>query len=237
MLPEQQTSSAPLWVGLNAKSRVGLCLKRRTPEPLVLASASPRRQEIMRLLDYPFVVRPGEADETLLPGEEPASAARRLAELKARAVEAQERYVIGADTLVVNGTIILGKPADAAEAEAMLRRLRGRQHAVVTGVAVLDRATDRTTTGALTTEVWMRDYADAEIAAYIAAGEPFDKAGGYAIQDPIFRPVARTRGCYLNVIGLPLCLLLYLLWQAGVPVPPPDRQRSGFLCPGCVFST
>jgi MAF protein len=205
--------------------------------PLVLASASPRRREILATLGLPFVVRAGDVDESPLAREEPASLARRLAEAKARAVAANagERYVAGADTVVVLDGALLGKPADDAAATAMLRSLRGREHQVVSGVAVLDRIAGRCAVGALSTRVWMRDYGDDEVARYVASGEPLDKAGAYAIQDPHFRPVARIEGCYLNVVGLPLCLLLNLLWEAGVEVAPPEPERVGRLCPHCAL--
>ncbi len=209
-----------------------------TTRQLVLASASPRRREILAALGVPFLVYASDLAEAPLPAEGAATAARRLALAKALAVtgEVRERYIVGADTLVVYQGALLGKPADATEATAMLRRLRAARHEVVSGVAVVDRATGRQAVGELTTAVWMRDYGEDEIAAYVASGEPFDKAGAYAIQDPIFRPVARWQGCYLNVVGLPLCLLLYLLWEVGlaIPAPPPARLRP--LCPGCIFT-
>jgi MAF protein len=187
----------------------------------------------------PFVVRASDVPEDTLPSESPEAAVERLAVAKAAAVgaTAAERFVIGADTVVVCDGDILGKPAGAAEARAMLRRLRGRGHTVTSGIAVLDRESGRQAAGSLTTTVWMRPYGDDEIEAYIASGDPFDKAGAYAIQDPGFRPVARIEGCYLCVVGLPLCLLTYLLWQAGVPVSPPDRAAVKPLCPNCVFSS
>lgn len=212
-------------------------LSRAGREPLVLASSSPRRQEIVRILGLPFVVRAADVDEAALPGEPPETAVQRLAEAKVRwvAAAAAERYVVGADTVVVLGGAILGKPADAGEAAAMLRSLRGREHGVVSGVAALDRVEGRLALGAARTRVWMRGYGDDEIARYAASGEPLDKAGAYAIQDPHFRPVARFEGCYLNVVGLPLCLLLDLLWEVGVEVAPPDPARVRRLCPHCVL--
>lgn len=208
-----------------------------TPYPLVLASASPRRREILEALGVPYVVRASDVAEAPLGGEPAVATAKRLAVEKAAqvAANARERLVVGADTVVVHQGTILGKPADDAEAAAMLRRLRGRRHDVVSGVAVIDRHSGRTLVEALATAVWMREYGDDEVARYIARGEPFDKAGAYAIQDPHFRPVDRIDGCYLNVVGLPLCLLLSLLWQAGVPVPPPAPDRVRPLCPSCVL--
>ncbi|MHB1130929.1 MAG: Maf family protein [Chloroflexota bacterium] len=210
---------------------------RAVPAHLVLASASPRRREILGALGLPFVVRAADVDETPTAGESPAATVCRLAVAKARAVtlEPEERFVIAADTMVVLEGEVLGKPADPAEATTMLCRLRARPHEVISGVAVLDHAGGRLAADALTTRVWMRDYADAEIAAYVASGEPFDKAGAYAIQDPVFRPVARLEGCYLNVVGLPLCLLLSLLWEAGASLDPPDPRQIRRLCPHCLL--
>jgi len=208
-----------------------------SPYPLVLASSSPRRREIVAALGAPFVIHAAGVDEAPLPGESAATAARRLAEDKAlaAAADAPGRYVVGADTVVVLAGEILGKPADAAAATAMLRHLRGRRHDVVSGVAVVDRQSGRRFAGALATAVWMRHYRDAEIARYVGRGEPFDKAGAYAIQDRDFNPVGSIAGCYLNVVGLPLCLLLYLLALAGVALPPPSSALLQRLCPNCVL--
>lgn len=191
----------------------------------------------MAVLDLPFVVRASDIPEVTLPGEAPVAAAQRLAAAKAAGVAAtaRERFVIGADTVVVCGDDIIGKPADAAEARAMLRRLRGREHTVTSGVAVHESVSGRQVVGSLTTTVWMRPFADAEIEAYVVTGDPLDKAGAYAIQHPVFRPVERIEGCYLNVVGLPLCLLLHLLWQAGAPVHPPEPALVRPLCPRCVL--
>ncbi len=118
----------------------------------------------------------------------------------------------------------------------MLACLRGRRHEVTSGVAVVDARSGRTGVGLLTTGVWMREYSAEEVESYIASGDPFDKAGAYAIQDPGFHPVARIEGCYLNVMGLPLCLLLDVLWEAGALVAPPDPARVRPLCHHCVLS-
>lgn len=206
--------------------------------PLVLASGSPRRRELLALLGLPFVVRVSDVTEDVLPGETPQAAVERLAAAKALAVAAQasERYVIGADTLVICDGDILAKPADAREARAMLRRLRDREHQVASGIAIVDRARGRVTSGALTTRVWMRAYGEEEIEAYVLSGEPMDKAGAYAIQDPVFRPVARLEGCYLTVVGFPLCLLVYLLGEAGVDTLRANGRAVAPVCPACVFS-
>jgi MAF protein len=159
----------------------------------------------------------------LLP--EPAVAAVNVAAAKARALQPEEDEVIlAADTLVVADGHVLGKPVDADEAAGMLRQLRGRTHQVISGVALrgLDEAQ---WCGAVATSVVMRAYAEHEIEAYVARGEPFDKAGAYAVQDEAFRPVERLEGCYLNVVGLPLCAAAAGLTALGVSVecagPPP----------------
>lgn len=185
------------------------------PRPLVLASASPRRRELLATLGRPFSVQAADLDESRLPGEEPLAYGLRLAQAKALAVAEslgdQAATVLGADTLVVLDGAILGKPADAAEATAMLRRLRGRAHRVLTAVALVDAARGRVRLGAGHTTVHMRPYTEAELAAYVAGGDPLDKAGAYAIQHAGFSPVARLEGSETNVIGLPLGVVVYLL--------------------------
>ena len=171
---------------------------------------------------------PAHVDESVLPGELPQAYVRRLVDTKARAVLSTVRdldrpqgsstaqfVVIAADTAVVDGTDILGKPEDAQEAEAMLRSLRGRTHQVYTGLAAL-AADGRLLDDICVSEVVMRDYSDAEMMAYIASGDPLDKAGAYAIQHAGFRPVERLQGCYANVMGLPVCHLVRLLAGFGM---------------------
>jgi septum formation protein len=152
--------------------------------------------------------------------DDPAVAAVNVAVAKARAIEAQaDEVVLAADTLVVCDEHVLAKPAHASEARDMLRRLRGRTHRVLSGVAL---RTDEGVQwcGMVATSVVMREYAPDEVEAYIARGEPFDKAGGYAVQDQAFRPVERLEGCYLNVVGLPLCAVAAGLSCLGREVPP-----------------
>lgn len=185
--------------------------------PVILASASPRRRELFALLGVPFSVRTAEVDETPRPGETPAHTVARLALSKASAVaEPHDSLVVAADTLVVLNGEVLGKPADAGEAIAMLRRLRGRAHQVLTGFVVLDTASNTTHMEVVTTRVKMRTYSPAEIAAYIASGDPLDKAGAYAIQHPDFAPVAKLDGCPANVMGLPVCRLAQALRACGL---------------------
>jgi MAF protein len=182
-------------------------MHQRAPR-LVLASASPRRRELLARLLPQFGVAIPVVDESPLGTESPAALARRLATAKARAIgRAQpQAAVLAADTVVALDEDSLGKPADAAEARAMLVRLRGRVHRVITAVCLLPPGS-QPLTGARETCVRMRDYDDAEIRAYVETGDPLDKAGAYAIQDRRFRPVAGIRGCYTNVVGLPLCLV------------------------------
>jgi septum formation protein len=148
---------------------------------------------------------PSDVDETPLPGESPRQTALRLAERKAGSVAAPGagEVVIGADTVVALGDRQLGKPVDRSDATRMLRALRGRQHRVVTAVAL--RGPTGTQRAVRETAVSLRAYAEREIEAYIQSGRPFDKAGAYAIQDEDFAPGAGIEGCYLNVVGLPLC--------------------------------
>jgi len=185
---------------------------------LVLASGSPRRRELLADLGVEFVVRVADVAETQREGEAPEAYARRLAEEKARAVAAGlvGGYVLGADTIVVDGGEVLGKPADADEARALLRRLRGRRHVVITAMALVDAEAERARVVAEHSGVWLRAVSDAEIEAYVATGDPMDKAGGYAVQHVGFRPVARIEGSETNVIGLPLARLGWLLQGMGV---------------------
>ena len=173
-----------------------------------------------------------------LPGEQPKEYVLRLAEEKARAAAGDapvDALVIAADTTVVDGSEILGKPADAVQAEAMLRRLRGGSHLVYTALAVLRPADGKLLTDCCRTEVPMRDYSDEEITAYIATGDPLDKAGAYAIQHDGFRPVERLWGCYANVMGLPLCHLVRTLEKTGaIPetdIPQACQAALGYDCP------
>lgn len=197
---------------------------------LILASASPRRRSLIQLLGRPVSVRPAAVDEDSVSDPDPAVNVVRTARLKAEAAAAaldSEGIVIAADTTVVLDGDMLNKPAGAAEACAMLRRLRGRTHHVHTGLVVLDAGSGRASTAVSTTAVTMRDYDDAEIDAYVASGDPLDKAGSYAIQHAGFRPVAELSGCYTGVVGFPLCRLVGALRERGVSVDLPVAVESG----------
>ena len=190
--------------------------------PLILASRSPRRHRLLAYLDLPFRVVIPQVEEDFAPVAtgKPEDLAEALALAKAEAVASEEGegIVIAADTIVVDGDTILGKPADSSEAAAMLRRLRGKTHRVITGRAVVDAGGGQRPASHVVTAVHMRPYSDAEIAAYVARGDPLDKAGAYAIQDEQFHPVGSYDGCYCNVVGLPLKALLILLRRAGLDI-------------------
>ncbi len=191
---------------------------------LILASASPRRQELLRCAGIPFTVHPADIDEAPLAGEAPRECAERLAQEKALAVFQRnpQQCVLGADTMVVVDEVILGKPRDADDAARMLRLLSGRTHAVITGVCVVGPATSpqlpvarESKTASETTLVTMCEISEEEIRCYIATGEPMDKAGAYAIQGMASRWIPRIDGDYSNVVGLPVALVYRLLRERG----------------------
>ena len=189
---------------------------------LILASASPRRQELIQLLGMPWRVMVAKVDEESVSHPDPAQDVIETARLKA--ADAVRRspdssVIVAADTTVVLDGRRLNKPADEVEALNMLRRLRGRTHHVHTGIVVVNKNSGRWVTDVATVEVPMRAYGEAEMAAYAATGDPLDKAGAYAIQHPDFRPVVDLTGCYAAVVGLPLCHLVRALAQVGVDVP------------------
>jgi MAF protein len=221
--------------------------------PLILASSSPRRRELLGLSGLGFEVRPAAVDETARPGESPEAFARRMSHTKAGLVAGgaaagapanipagtpanvpAAAVIIGADTIVVldDETLagdepaapsILGKPSGPGQAVEMLQRLRARSHRVLTAVSVVDTATGAQRDDLVTAGVPMRHYSDDEIRAYVATGNPLDKAGAYAIQFAGFQPVdlPRFHDCFATVMGLPVCSVLGLLAQAGVEAPLP----------------
>ena len=176
---------------------------------LVLASASPRRREILKLAGIPCSVRPADVDESLLDGESPDEYVRRLAEAKARAVRQPGETVLGADTAVVIDGHILGKPSDAADASRMLRLLSGCTHDVITGVCLLGAEACQNLSE--TTKVTFSELTASEIDSYVATGEPLDKAGAYGIQGAASKFIERIDGCYFNVVGLPISRVYKLL--------------------------
>jgi septum formation protein len=192
--------------------------------PVVLASSSPRRRELLGLIGIRPHVDPADIDEAWISGELPEPHADRLARAKAQVVAARrpDSVVIAADTIVVVDGEILGKPRDAEDAEAMLRRLSGRDHLVHTAIAVAYR--NDTASGVETTRVWFRPLTEAVIAAYVATGEPRDKAGAYGIQGYGAVLVERIDGDYFTVMGLGLGRLVALLGAIGF-----DYRFDGFV--------
>lgn len=186
----------------------------------MLASTSPRRRELLARLGIAFEVRLVHVEESWVQGESPWSYARRTASEKLAAARVcwPDRAVVAADTVVELEEVALGKPASPQEAVSMLQALRGRMHQVHTAVAASSRGRSRMVV--CTTLVEMRAYTDDEITQYIATREPFDKAGGYAIQDPYFAPVRHIRGLYSNVVGLPLGPTARLLMALGLSLGP-----------------
>jgi septum formation protein len=239
------------------------------PRPLVLASASPRRYELLSLLGTPFTTLQAGTEERARPGESPPAAVQRFAREKAAAiagridgrdavavgeqvdgrhaivigadtivaaqVDGRHAIVIGADTIVVLDGRILGKPSDAAEAREMLLALRDRIHQVYTALALIPLPAGEPLACLALTDVPMRDYTDTEIERYVASGDPFDKAGAYAIQNHGFHPVPHLTGCYANVMGLPLCHLTAQLRRLDVhppvDVPQACQAATGYDCP------
>ncbi len=186
--------------------------------PIVLASTSPRRRELLKQIGLDFSVVPADVDERALPGERAEVHALRLAREKAEVVAGKiaRGVVIAADTIVVLDGQILGKPAGPADARRMLAQLSGREHSVMTGIAVAEVPAGRLATDLAVTAVRFRQLAPEEIDAYVATGEPLDKAGAYGIQEKGALFVEKIDGCYSNVVGLPLARLGFLLKSFGV---------------------
>jgi MAF protein len=216
---------------------------KRVDQQLYLASNSPRRKELLSLIGCEYNLLPAQVDETPLPNEDGMEYVERIAKSKALAAAHKtvvNGVIIAADTAVIgrkkNGkTEIFGKPKDQSEATEMLRKLRGHTHQVFTALSIL-----RTQDGAIlfdccATDVPMRSYSNEEIYAYVASGDPMDKAGAYAIQHAGFHPVEKLQGCYANVMGLPLCHLTRSLTQLGIPpktdVPQTCQAALGYNCP------
>ena len=212
--------------------------RESTPQ-LILASASPRRRELLALTPWRAQIKPAQADERPLVGEDAAGVAQRLSRVKAHSVAGQVpagSLVLAADTVVVLNGAILGKPADAGEARGMLKTLRGREHEVITGITLLAAGDSWEANDACRTRVPMRDYTSAEAEAYVRSGAALDKAGAYGIQDRGFEPVDmdRMNGCFANVMGLPLCHLVRLMRRRGIEttndVPAACQAHTHFAC-------
>lgn len=211
-------------------------MKTRDFSGMILASASPRRQELIALLGLDFRVVPAEVEETPLPGESAPDYVLRLAEEKAQWVAAQQgtkSLIIAADTTVVKDGLIFGKPTDEIDAERMLRELRGKMHQVYSGIAVTRHG--EMLRDLCKTDVPMRHYSEMEIQAYIDSRDPLDKAGAYAIQHAGFHPVEDLNGCFANVMGLPLCHITRTLLKLGVTinqnVPKACQDHIDYACP------
>lgn len=224
--PSSPTSEHEPTPGRGPGARAGARAGAGPPLRLVLASASPRRRALLAEAGFDFEPARADVDERPSPGERPGDLALRLALAKARAVAAAlaEGLVLGADTIVVFEGRVLGKPVDAADARSMLSALRGRRHVVMTAVAVVDAATGACAAGFESTGVWMRAYGDDEVERYIASGDPFDKAGAYAVQHPDFAPVLRLQGSACTVIGLPIALARRLIERAAGGRPLAERR-------------
>jgi septum formation protein len=209
------------------KDSIPFRMHRQNKPGLILASSSPRRQELLREIGIPFQVHAANINEDQIAGESPIDYALRLAREKAQAVAAQypQSYVLGADTIVVIDGEVLGKPKDHADAARMLRLLSGRAHEVTTAVSLITPNTVTPSTiaqgtlaetRASTTKVYFREIAEAEIQQYVAGGEPMDKAGAYAIQGGASRWTDRIEGEFSNVVGLPLSLVTEMLKTTGL---------------------
>lgn len=209
------------------------------PQSILLASASPRRVQLLALTGWDACALSTEADESPLASEGAEAMARRLAEAKARrALPAADgaMLVLAADTVVTDGGHLLGKPADDGDARQMLTGLRGHTHEVITALALLRPGTGELVVDVCETKVPMRAYTDSEMDAYVASGGPRDKAGAYGIQDADFKPVAMSgfHGCYANVMGLPLCHLVRSMRRLGhataVDVPGNCQAYNAYAC-------
>ena len=202
---------------------------------LILASKSPRRRYLLEQAGLSFSVIPSDIDETAIPLSPPEIYVKVLSEAKAESIAKKypEKWVIGADTIVLKDGVVLGKPGSIDEARSMLKQLSGQTHQVFTGYSVLCKAKNRKFSETVQTEVLFKNLTDEEIEWYIHTKEPFDKAGAYAIQGLGTFLVKRINGSYTNVVGLPVCEVIEFLIQEGIVglrVPPIDRKReTGFL--------
>ncbi len=207
------------------------------PMALILGSASPRRKELVAMLGLPFTIKKPDIDETQQEGEAPAEFAKRLSREKAAVIATNDEdgFVISADTIVVHHGQVLGKPRDEDDARYMLQRLRGESHRVLTAVSIQNSATGKVITDICDSKVTLRQMSDEEINAYVATGDPLDKAAAYAIQNVQFAPVEQVVGCPANVMGLPMCHVVRSLRRHGVDLPASDPTEcrysyGGYYC-------
>lgn len=215
--------------------------------PIILASNSPRRRELLSLTALPFLVLPVSVDESPMPGEDPLNCVVRLAELKA--ATAQElaarmgfpagQVIIASDTIVTRQGSIFGKPVDREDARRILTELRGQTHQVLTAITLVTVQTGKRSTVHCTTDVPIRNFTDSEMEEYIETGDPMDKAGAYAIQHDGFHPVEKMDGCYASVMGLPLCHLVRELEAFQIyiydEIPVACQEELKYKCP--VYSS
>jgi MAF protein len=211
--------------------------------PIILASASPRRKDLLSLTGLPFIILPTSVNETLIRGEEPKDCVIRLSELKANAAKKQAdrlgfpsgQVILAADTIVVNDKEIYGKPEDTKDARRMLLDLRGHSHQVLTAISLTAVNMEKQSTVLCTTEVPMRKFSDSEMDEYIKSGDPLDKAGAYAIQHDGFNPVESLSGCFASVMGLPLCHLVRELEKFQIyefeDIPVACQAKLDYKCP------
>jgi MAF protein len=192
------------------------------PPILILASASPRRQELVPLLGLAWQIQTAIVDETSIDDPDPGANVMQTAELKASAVASTSGdncVILAADTIVVLDGQMLNKPIDVDDALRMLRGLRGRVHQVYTGIVVHNKMTNRIVMDVAQVDVPMRNYSNSEISYYISTGDPLDKAGAYAVQHPHFQPAPDLAGCFAAVVGLPLCHVSRALMKTGITIP------------------
>jgi MAF protein len=211
--------------------------------PLILASSSPRRKDLLALSGLPFIIFPANVDESPEEGEDPQACVVRLAELKMRAALelsnrmgfSHDQIVLSSDTIVVFEGAILGKPLDAADATRMLRLLRGKTHQVMTAISLARVDSSEIVQDLCVSDVPMRDYSDEEIEAYVATGDPLDKAGAYAIQSKDFHPVETFSHCFASVMGLPLCHVTRSLTKMQIKIfediPVVCQHSLNYTCP------
>lgn len=202
----------------------------------LLASNSPRRKELLALTGLPFSTQPADIDESVLPAENPLDYVKRVSEAKAGKLSAESNkdVILAADTIVVDGTEILGKPATKDDARRMLIQLRGRVHFVHTSIVIVKPGEGRMERDLCSSRVEMRQYSNDEIQEYIDSGDPMDKAGAYAVQNRDFSPVVHFGGCFANVMGLPLCHLQRTLAKFSIsPVKNVPTECQHYLMYDC----
>ena len=208
---------------------------------IILASNSPRRKELLSITGWQFSVLPTDVDESIAESDTPQIYVDRTSRRKAFAAKElinpdvmEHRFILACDTVVVDGENILGKPTDNQNAREMLKHLRGRVHHAYSTLSIIDLTDCTFYQDTCITEVLMRCYSDREIDDYISTGDPIDKAGAYAIQHPVFSPVREMKGCYSNVMGLPLCNLTHILSglisDAPVDVPLACQEYIDYDC-------